>query len=89
MPRDDIEREKVIAEEALFLCRKLTPIVGTCVHNNIFSNNDRVTLSYLGGASTRTTESALLLCAYGQLWDAEMLVRSVVEGSLKTPFENA
>jgi hypothetical protein len=34
-------------------------------------------------ASARSTESILLLMAYGQLWDAEVLSRSVFEGALK------
>ena len=41
------------------------------------------TLGWLLSATARTSESALLLCAYGQLWDAEVLVRSVLEGTLK------
>lgn len=34
-------------------------------------------------ASARSTESALLLVAYLQTWDAEMVMRSVMEGTLK------
>lgn len=34
-------------------------------------------------ASARLTESSMLLAAYGQLWDAEVLLRSVAEGTLK------
>ena len=37
----------------------------------------------LASATARSTESALLLVAWGQLWDAEVLVRSVIEGTLK------
>jgi hypothetical protein len=45
--------------------------------------DERETIGYLASATARASESALLLCAYGQLWDAEVLVRSAMEGSLK------
>src|SRR3546814_15705224 len=37
-------------------------------------------------AAARSSESAILLMAYGQLWDAEVVVRSVFEASLKFAF---
>jgi hypothetical protein len=46
----------------------------------------RRTLGELLAATARTSESALLLVAWGQLWDAEILVRSVFEGSLKAAY---
>ncbi|MFD2498571.1 DUF5677 domain-containing protein [Rhizorhabdus histidinilytica] len=44
---------------------------------------ERETLGFLLSATARASESALLLCAYGQLWDAEVLARSALEGTLK------
>jgi hypothetical protein len=44
------------------------------------------TVSFLLTATARASESAFLLCAYGQLWDAEVLIRSVLEGSLKLAY---
>lgn len=41
------------------------------------------TLGRLLTASARSTESTLLLTAYGQLWDAEITLRSTCESSLK------
>ncbi|MCA0249009.1 MAG: DUF5677 domain-containing protein [Proteobacteria bacterium] len=41
------------------------------------------TLGYLVPAIARSSESTILLVAYGQLWDAEVTLRSVAEGTLK------
>ncbi len=41
------------------------------------------TLGELLAASARSSESALHLCVYGKLWDADVISRCVVEGSLK------
>lgn len=44
---------------------------------------EQQTLGMLLTAAARSTESAILLLAYGQLWDAEALLRSVAEATLK------
>lgn len=44
---------------------------------------EQQTLSYLLPACARSSQSALFLVAYAQLWDAEVVVRSAAEGSLK------
>ena len=48
--------------------------------------NEGVTLWQLQASSHTSGESALLLVANVRLWDADVLVRSVVEGSLKFTF---
>lgn len=76
-------QQKQWAEQGLFRMRSILPLMspfGTCVH---IDKNDRGCLGMLLTATARSTESAFLLMAYGQLWDAETLVRSIFEGSLK------
>ncbi|WAJ28507.1 hypothetical protein [Antarcticirhabdus aurantiaca] len=46
----------------------------------------RGTIMGLASAAARSSESAVLLCACGQLWDAEVLVRSSLEASLKIAY---
>jgi hypothetical protein len=48
-----------------------------------WEQRDRKTVGYLLSATARTAESTLLLCAYAQIWEAEVLARSTLEGSLK------
>ncbi len=43
-------------------------------------------LNLLGLSCHTTSESALLLTRYGRVWDSEILVRSVLEGTLKYAF---
>lgn len=43
-------------------------------------------LKQLAISCSQTSESALLLISYEHLWDAEILVRSVIEGTLKYAF---
>jgi hypothetical protein len=74
------------SEATLFLLRSLLPLVGPVARYEGWSEEERQTLGYLLTASARSSESAMLLTAYGQLWDAEILVRSVFEGSLKLAY---
>ncbi|MGA2247136.1 MAG: DUF5677 domain-containing protein [Verrucomicrobiota bacterium] len=50
------------------------------------TQNQRIVLWQLYASCHSTAESALLLVYYGRLWDADVLVRSVVEGTLKFVF---
>lgn len=43
-------------------------------------------LNILGSSSHTTSESALLVTRHGRVWDADMLVRSVLEGTAKYAF---
>lgn len=71
------------AEQSLFLLRKLLPLASPIAHHDGWAGDELVTLGYLLTACARASESGLLLVAFGQFWDAEILVRSVTEGSLK------
>lgn len=70
------------AEAGLVTARQLLPLM-TPVSRHGWTPIERKTVGFLLSGTARATESALLLCAYGQLWDAEILARSVLEGSLK------
>jgi hypothetical protein len=50
------------------------------------SPNTGFVLNTLGLSCHTTSESALLLVGFGRLWDADMLVRSVLEGTAKYMF---
>ncbi|MGY4404043.1 DUF5677 domain-containing protein [Bradyrhizobium sp. USDA 3315] len=71
------------AERTLMATRRLLPRMAPVSTYTGWQPHERETISFLLTAAARATESAFLLCAYGQLWDAEVLARSVVEASLK------
>lgn len=79
---DLIAAQREWAEAGLMTARQLLPLM-TPVGRYSWSPIERQTIGFLLSGTARATESALLLCAYGQLWDAEILARSVLEGSLK------
>jgi hypothetical protein len=74
------------AERALMVTRSLLPKMAPVSIYPGWQPRERETISFLLTATARASESAFLLCAYGQLWDAEVLVRSVIEGSLKLAY---
>jgi hypothetical protein len=74
--------QKTLAEKSLSTLRSFLPLMAP-VGSHAWGLAGSRTIGELASATARTSESALLLCAYGQLWDAEMLVRSVLEGTLK------
>lgn len=74
------------SEHALLLMRDLLPLITPVARHPEWTNEERSTLGMLLTSCARSTESALLLCAYGQLWDAEVILRSVAEGTLKLAF---
>jgi len=71
------------AERALLVTRNLLPKMAPISNYSEWQSREWETILYLVTATARASESAILLCAYGQLWDAEVLVRSALEGSLK------
>jgi len=77
------EQQRAWAEGALTTARNILPEMSPVATFLEWEPAQRQTLSWMLSASARTSESALLLCAWGQLWDAEVLVRSVLEGTLK------
>lgn len=84
MYTDDLvatQRER--ANEGLTTLHRLLPLMSPVTTCSRWTPEERETILFLLSATARASESALLLCAYGQLWDAEILVRSVLKGSLK------
>jgi hypothetical protein len=77
------QKQKEWAERGLFLMRSLLPLMSPIGKHEGWTDEEADTLGFILSAIARTTESSLLLCAYGQLWDAEVLNRSVLEGTLK------
>lgn len=75
--------QKRWAEKGLFLMRELLPLMAPVGTYKGWDQEEQDSIGKLLSASARSTESALLLIAYGQLWDAEVLIRSVFEGTLK------
>lgn len=71
------------AEEALFLLRDLLGLMAPVGGYTEWQGDELHTIRNLLTACARSSESTLLLVAYQQLWDAEMLQRSVAEGTLK------
>ncbi len=71
------------AERGLMSARRLLPLMTPVSTHPDWNAEERRTVGYLASATARASESALLLCAYGQLWDAEVVTRSALEGSLK------
>jgi len=78
--------QKEWAEKSLSLMRDLLPLMGVFAQSPNLFDHDRTSLGMLLAAAARSTESAFLLIAYGQLWDAEIVIRSVFEASLKFAF---
>ncbi|QLQ27370.1 MAG: hypothetical protein HZT39_02925 [Pseudoxanthomonas sp.] len=76
-----IQRDR--AGQALFLMRDLLPLMAPVARHHGWTREEQWILGMLLTSSARSTESSLLLAAYGQLWDAEVILRSVAEGSLK------
>lgn len=73
-------------ERGLLLMRELLPFMGQFARSRGLAAHERIGLGMLLSAAARSSESAFFLIAYGQLWDAEVVVRSVFEASLKFAF---
>lgn len=87
MNRDQIlqiERER--SSTALGLIRELLTLTRPIAAHPIWSSDEQSVLAMLLTSSARSTESVLLLSSYGQLWDAEMVLRAVAEATLKTAY---
>lgn len=80
---DLYRKQRDWSERSLFLLRELLPLMAPVGKFDGWTPEQRLTIGALLAASARSSESVLLLCAYGQLWDAEVVLRSVFEGSLK------
>lgn len=71
------------AVKALGRLQSLLPLWAPVSQSAVFDAECRSTLRALMVAVARATESTLLLCIYRQLWDAEMVLRSIFEATLK------
>lgn len=71
------------SESGLFALRQMLPLMRPVAIFEGWTDDQRETLGMLLTAAARSSESVMLLTAYGQLWDAEMVLRSVFEGTLK------
>lgn len=81
------EREQVEwAEAAVCGLREMLSLMEPFASHRFEDRAAAAALGELASASARSSESAMLLCAFGQLWDAELVMRSVVEASLKFCF---
>lgn len=74
------------SQRGLFTMREMLPLMRTVTMFDGWTDEQRHTLILLASATARSSESVFLLTAYGQLWDAEMVLRSVIEGTLKFAF---
>lgn len=77
------EKQRAWASSALGLFREHLSLMSLVSTYEKWAPSERECLAHILCACARSSESVLLLVAYGQLWDAEMIIRSVYEGSLK------
>ena len=82
-PEEIEQKLRKRAGEGLFLLRELLPSMAPVSQYNGWTPEELRTLGYILTATARASESVALLVAYAQLWDAEILSRSVTEGTLK------
>ncbi|WP_242333103.1 DUF5677 domain-containing protein [Anaeromyxobacter sp. SG66] len=61
----------------------MLPLFASVARHERWTERERQTLALLLTAAARSSESVLCLTAYGQVWDAEIVLRSVFEASLK------
>lgn len=74
------------SESSLLLMRELLPLMKPVAIFDQWTEEQQGTIGALLAASARSTESLFLLTSYGQLWDAEMMQRAIIEASLKFMF---
>jgi hypothetical protein len=80
----DIQRK--FSEDTLLLLRELQPLMLPVTESAKCSEEEIDTISMLASAAERSSESAILLCSYGRLWDAELPIRSTFEATLKLSY---
>lgn len=74
------------SKRSLDLMRELFPLMSPVASFEGWTDEQISTIGFLLSASARSTESLFLLTSYGQLWDAEIMLRAVMESSLKFVF---
>lgn len=83
MKEELYEKQREWAEKSLFLMRDMLPLMEPVARYQEWTKKEQYTIGILISAAARSAESAFLLIAYGQLWDAEMPLRSAFEATLK------
>lgn len=78
--------QKDWAGRGLLLMREFLPLMGAFACAPGLETMQRLRLGMLLTAAARSSESAFLLMAHGQLWDSEGVVRSIFEASVKFAF---
>lgn len=76
-------QRKFWAERSALLMGEFLPLLGPFIDHDGLDPEAADTLGMLLDAASRSTESAFLLMSFGKLWDAELVVRSVFEASIK------
>lgn len=77
------DQQSAWAGKTLFLLRELLPLMSPVGRHPNWEKEEIHAIGALATACARSSESVVLLCAYGQLWDANVISRSVCEGTLK------
>jgi hypothetical protein len=83
MDEDLYNLQRRWSESALLTIRDLLYLMQPVATYSRWTDVQQQTLGMLIGAAARSTESVLLLTSYGQLWDAELPLRSVTEATVK------
>lgn len=77
------EKQRECIEKSLFIMRDLFPLMAPVAGYEDWTKEEQYTIGMLLSSAARSAESAFLLIVYGQLWDAEMPLRSAFEATLK------
>jgi Family of unknown function (DUF5677) len=78
-----VQQQKRWAHRSTLLLRKLLFHLNPIMDQPHLDPEVSDTVGMILDAASRSTESALLLMSYGKLWDAEVIVRSAFEASIK------
>jgi hypothetical protein len=77
------QQQKTWAEQGALLMRDLLPLLDPLTDHDELDPEVSDTLGMLLDPASRSADSAFLLLACGRHWDAELVVRSVFEASIK------
>jgi hypothetical protein len=77
------QQQKTWAEQSALLMRDLLPFLDPLIDQDELDPEVTDTLGMLLDAASRSADSAFLLLTFGRHWDAELVVRSVFEASIK------
>jgi hypothetical protein len=83
MEGPDLDLYRVWARDGLAAIREMMPLMAPLGAYRLEDPDAATSVRDLVVAAARSAESVMLLCEYGQLWDAELAMRTTVEASLK------